>query len=302
MPLSTASKVAVAAAGIGVAGLSIATMLKITAGAVSPMTGGIGEWMFPSSWDSYFQESDLQTWQRKFGWNLIRLSMDVEQLAGIPPWTPQFPTYDEAISAASKYGYRVILSDFTFTGSPPSSDMTDWLKAWQIVAQHYAGDQRIAVYEVANELEHSTTTNQVLSTVVSEIRAIDPSRLMAIWQYSPSKSDGTACYPNCPPSCGLNLPGGIFTAYHPSTYILDQNRKFAGCRTDSDVDSWINSFLSFGKSCGLPPLVCEINAQDSQCNPTSVYLIQRLIANNIPYCCWGWTAYRNNWDAILGSV
>jgi hypothetical protein len=267
------------------------------------LTGGIGEWIFPSSWDAYFTDADLLKWQKKFDFNTIRLAMDVEQLAGIPPWTSQFPEYDSAVAASSKYGYYVVLTDFTFTGSPPSSDMSDWLAAWKIVAQHYSGDSRIAVFEVANELEHSTTTNQVLSNVVTEIRAIDSSRLLAIWQYSPSKPDGTSSWPQCPSSFGLDLPSGIYTAYHPSTYNLDQYRHFSSCKTNNEVYDWYEGWIHFAENCGFSPLVCEINAQAYQCNSTTEYLLtQGLIRHGIAYACWGWTAYKNNWNAILGTI
>jgi hypothetical protein len=260
-----------------------------------PFSGGIGEWKFPASWDNYFIDSALVKWKNKFRWNAIRLDCYIEELAGINGEN-QFSIYDTAVAAAYKYGWKVILCDFTYTGSPPSSDMTNWYKAWEIVANHYSGDTRLVMYQIANELEHSTTTNQVLTTCTKNISSIDPKRLIAWWMYSPSTLDGSACYPKC---C-LSNPGNVFCDFHSATYYKAGGNTY--CRTNSDVDKWISAWLNYENTCGFPPICGEINAQYSGCNSTSVYLLEQLISNKIPYICWGWTAYKSNWNAILEKV
>jgi hypothetical protein len=287
------------------------------AGVTGPLGSGPGEfWTLafygspPSSlsaleseWSSYFAESDFQTYQQEFGWNLIRLgfcfsdictssgALDAHSTSGVDP---DLSWLSAVISIAHAHGMEVSLCDFTFTGNPPLANMTIWYDDWKSLATYFSGNGDIAVYQFANELEHSNTTNIVLQTVMSDIRAVDPGRRLAVWQNSFSTPSGTASYPNAPE---FVVPPDVYLDYHVATYLSPTT-----CGTDSDMLSDYESWQNFSMKYGLPTFVGEIDAIYPQCNQTTEYLLNLLMAHNVPFIVWGFSQYRSNWDSIFNSL
>jgi hypothetical protein len=368
MPRSTAAKVAIAAAGLGVAGLAIATALSIkVAGAVSQLTGGPGEdyqlhWSYqpkPSNvlqaWNNYFAMSDIQQWKSKFSWNLIRLAFWFSNLENDSQEIPLDPTnkdgtltlLDNIISICANNGFKVMLCCFNYTGTSPSSSnaVNTWISDWSLMAQYFAGDTRIAAYQIGNEMEpfiinsNGSTTqentlqgqetlNQVMANCTDGIRKYEPGR-MVVW---------------CPElSFDAIINGGgtiqwrsnILKDFHEFDYryAVDSSGHRISCTSDSNCPTGYYCTPEGGGTCTrcststensnavnfivsqrqkYPELagvvvgefnqIHEVGGVVGRCYPSAENLLSLFIANNIPYICWGYNAYRVDWDAILGSV
>jgi Cellulase (glycosyl hydrolase family 5) len=257
----------------------------------------------PNQWTAYFARSDFQQWKAKFGWNNIRLGFAFANTGYSGPEntldcsgtdTTDIQTLKQVVAICAANGLQVMLCNFDFTGIAPFSDMSTWYADWTNLATAFAGDDRISIYQVANELEHSTTTNSVLQTVTSNIRAIDPTRAIAWWNYSPSGPAGGATWNSCP---DFTNPGNIYLDLHIETYSSSTT-----CGTTQGMAGNISTVLKYQASCGYAPLFGEINAQITLCNPISVYLIEQSVAQGIPWIAWGYNEYRTNWNTIFGNV
>ncbi len=296
----------------------------------SPINSGPGEsWTLsfynkePSSlaalqamWSSYYAQPDLQAYKQEFGWNIIRLSFCFVDVCGSGPFslnahstdgtTPDLSWLDSIVSMASQNGFRVILSEFTFTGFGPSSQsqMLAFASDWEALAKNMAGSSSIAAYQVANEISDTSSVDAYfgsldgfLLNVTNGIRIYEPQRAVAWITWPP--------YPT-----GVT---NVYRDWHVSTYLYASGTKtYSGCMSTNALNSWPNLFVSDYQTYGVPTLNGEINAQwvvgeplvngYPACDAQAVQWISQMIAYKIPYILWGYSQYRSNWDHILQAL
>ncbi len=268
-----------------------------------------------SMWSTYYSQADLQTYRAQFGWNVIRLSFCFVDICGSGPFslnahstdgsTPDLSWLDSVVSTAAKNGFRVILSEFTFTGSGPTSQpqMLAFAADWKALAQNMAGTSNIAAYQIANEITDTTVVNTYygsldgfLLNVTNGIRSYEPQRTVvwATWPpYSPSTSN-------------------LYRDWHVSVYQAPGGT-FSQCMPYLQIAGWPVVMANDYNTYGIPTLNGEINAQhvtgepyDSNgypiCDAQAVQWIGQMIAYKIPYILWGYSQYRSNWDYILQAL
>jgi len=319
-------------AGLVVAVIVASTLLPVViepqaeASGNPVLTGGPGEYYaltfygpvlnniaaLKTAWNDYYAESDFQTFKSEFGWNLIRIGFCFNDLAS---YTDDVTCPSAAINAhsdsgsfpdllwlgtvvhmAQEQGLYVDLTDFDFTGQAPTSGaMSLWLSDLSALATYFDGNSTVQIYQFGNELEHSTTTNGNLTAAISAISKADPRAHPAMWQYSPSTNTGASSYPSTP---SFSVPAGVWQAYHAPTYANGG----ASCISDSSLSAAITSAQDFAKVNGIPSYYGEIDAQYSNCNNNTEYLISQLINAGIPYILWGYNEDRSNWDTILDAI
>jgi hypothetical protein len=298
--------------------------------AASSLTGGPGEaWTsaiygpepssLPSlenSWTSYYSQSDFQTYQAEFGWNEIRLFFCFTNMASYTSnpdclyWqvnahstsgsSPDLSWLGAVVSMANTQGLRVDLTDMDFTGQAPvAGAMATWISDWTAMATYFSGNSGIAVFQFANEFEHSTTTNGNLTAAMTAIRSVDPTVTLAMWNYSPSTSSGGSTYPGAPQ---FTVPSNVWNSIHVSTYTFNDAREYTGCQTESFLLNEFDTAENYAANYGIPYYAGEINGQYSACNSVTEYFLNLLIANHVPYILMGYSVNRANWDAILSSI
>jgi hypothetical protein len=296
---------------------------------LSTLVGGPGEaWILSSNysepsqlskltaaWNSYFSQPDFFANRAKFHWNLIRLSfcfadicgdtsdsLDVHSANGT---TPDLSWLDAVIDICNQNGMRVMLAEFTFTGSSPDTtiEASTFLADWGLLAHHENGNQGVALYQIANEIEDSSFVNSnygsldgFLAQVTGAIRTYEPNKAVA-WITAPPY------IPNEP---------SVYHDSHVSAYLFNSSGEFSQCLEPSQISSWPNMMVSNNKTYGVSTINGEINAQEvlgeplvnghPVCDTQARQWITQMMSHGIPYILWEYSQYRSNWDYILNGT
>jgi predicted transcriptional regulator len=274
-----------------------------------------------AAWKSYFSQPDFQANKAKFHWNIIRLSFCFADTCGATPYsldvhstngsTPDLSWLDAVIDICNQNGLKVMLAEFTFTGTLPNStsEASTFMADWGLLAQHEAGNPGIAVYQIANEIADSSFVNSnyaslggFLAHVTSAIRTYEPNRVVA---WSEGFDGGLALYQGISNS-GLS---NIYADNHYSSYGYNSSREFESC---VDPQTKVGSWVSDGNAYEVRTLNGEINAQGVPgepmvnghpiCDAQASQWITQMMTHQIPYILWDFSQYRSNWDYILNST
>lgn len=284
-----------------------------------------------SAWNAILAKPNLQKWQKKFHWNVVRLGFLFKNLTDINPAAPGYvldstnadgtlDVLDKVIGIVSSAGYRVELTYMAEAGPASTTDLNNLISDWTRIAKHYQGDTRIAMYQLCNEMADTPTIDSAygskqgfLCALVDKVRAYEPSRTCA-WIMginskscpSPTRSNlytdwHVSTYANSSIACSSTTPcpdaGGL--SGHDYTCVGSTCK---GCMEESQISNWPSGMLKFQSTCGQKVINGEINAQTSYCNSHSIQWVQQMVDDKIPYIAWGYNEYAAEWDAILSAV
>jgi hypothetical protein len=256
----------------------------------------------------------------KFHWNLIRLGFCFADICGDMPvsldvhstngTTPDLSWLNAVIDLCNENGLKVVLAEFTFTGSSPDTtvEATTFTADWGLLAKYEKGNPGIAMYEVANEIEDSSFINTnygsldgYLLNVTNAIRGYQPDVTVAWGQgfnhaalpFSPTTSD-------------------LYQDVHFASYMYNSSGDWDGCVVQQNFNSEVKGFVTDYGLYGVPTLNGEIDAEEVAgepmtnghpiCDVQADQWITQMMANGIPYIVWGYSLFRSNWDYILNST
>jgi hypothetical protein len=256
------------------------------------------------AWINYYINSTFESFKAKFGWDIVRLafrfdpnaSSSAEQFLNIT----NFSNLNQAISIASKYGFKVILDDADYQTGFYGSFI--WYHDWNVTTEHFKGDSNVAFFEIANEMEDSNTGGSnngcggtgtegivCLDKLTDDIHAIDPSRVVAWWAYS------LPAYHEVPPASELRP--NLYIDMHMADYFNS-----TACLASSTFENSVKELLSFQNETGKPVIAGELNMQMLGCTSLGSKDIQYLVQQNVPWIAWGFKTYFTEWVSILDNV
>jgi hypothetical protein len=128
-------------------------------GSYTPTWSGV-----EAKWNALLADPRLSHVSKKLGWDFVRLAFyfkDGENLGAksyqldVSNADGTLTVLDSVIGLLSSHGFKVNLCSMNYTGRSPSSEtaLTGWINDWKALAAHYAGDSRIAFYQIGNEME-----------------------------------------------------------------------------------------------------------------------------------------------------
>jgi hypothetical protein len=280
-----------------------------------------------SAWTTLLSSSSLQNWQAKLKWKTVRLGFLFKDLSAFAPSAISYQldstnadgtlsALDAVIELLNTAGYNVMLCFMTENVPSDLPTANALIQDWANIAKHYAGDTRIAAYQIANEMgdntfldttyggswsyETSTYTSghiPYLWNITKAIRVSEPNRAIVI----PDTQENIYNF-----NMAVNhtrSQENLIADFHVSTYTQNNNKQYNGCMENSQVFNW--PFLNFWTNYWayhIPIINGELNAIYSQCNCYTTAWLDTLIAGGYPYICWGYKEYESVWDAAIQNV